>query len=100
MKHSPKLFKTPQELFSLYNENLSITYACAVHFWIGDWLNYGEQKWGEMYTQALDATEFDYGTLRDDKWISSKIQLSDRSDNLAKALLRHHYLQKLKKKDG
>lgn len=35
----------------------------AVHFWIGDWLNYGEQKWGEMYTQVLDETGFDYGIL-------------------------------------
>lgn len=54
----------------------------SVHFWIGDWLNYGEQKWGEMYSQAMDATEYEYGTLRDDKWLSKSIQLSERSDNL------------------
>jgi hypothetical protein len=26
----------------------------AVHWWIGDWLNYGEQNYGEMYEQALE----------------------------------------------
>lgn len=57
----------------------------AVHFWIGDWLNYGEAKWGEMYSQAMDATGYEYGTLRDDKWLSSSIKLSDRSDNLGVA---------------
>jgi len=25
----------------------------AMHFWIGDWLNYGEHKWGEKYKEAL-----------------------------------------------
>jgi N6-adenosine-specific RNA methylase IME4 len=54
----------------------------AVHFWIGDWLNYGERTWGEMYSQALDETSFEYGTLRNDKYISDKMQLSLRNDNL------------------
>lgn len=60
----------------------------AVHFWIGDWLNYGEQKWGEMYAQAIDATGYDYGTLRDDKWIAKEIPLSLRSDNLNRSIAR------------
>ncbi len=25
-------------------------------WWIGDWLNFGERKWGEMYAQALETT--------------------------------------------
>lgn len=54
----------------------------AVHWWIGDWLNYGEGRWGQMYSQALEATEFDYQTLRDDKWVAGQIQLSLRKDNL------------------
>jgi N6-adenosine-specific RNA methylase IME4 len=56
----------------------------AVHFWIGDWLNYGEQKYGEMYTQVLDETQFDYGTLRNDKYLTSRVPLSLRSDNLTR----------------
>lgn len=55
----------------------------AVHWWIGDWLNYGEQKWGEMYAQAIDATGFDYETLKADKWVSAKIELVRRRTNLS-----------------
>lgn len=55
----------------------------AVHWWIGDWLNWGEQTWGEMYAQAMDETGFDYSTIRNDKWVSSQIELSRRRDNLS-----------------
>lgn len=55
----------------------------AVHYWIGDWLNYGENKWGEMYSQAMGETGYDYGTLRNDKYVSGKVDLSLRSDNLS-----------------
>jgi len=55
----------------------------SVKFWVGDWLNYGEQKYGEMYTQALDATDYEYGTLKNDKWIASKVEKSRRRDNLS-----------------
>lgn len=58
-----------------------------IHFWIGDWLNYGENVWGKMYEEAIEQTGFDYGTLRDDKWVSSRIELSRRRDNLSFA---HH----------
>jgi len=55
----------------------------AVHWWIGDWLNHGERKWGETYAQAMDEMEFEYGTLRNDAWVSSQIELSRRRDNLS-----------------
>ena len=38
----------------------------AIHWWIGDWLKYGEKNWGdggqkkENYTQAIEKTAFDY----------------------------------------
>ena len=41
-----------------------------------------------MYAQAMDQTGFDYGTLRDDKWISKEVPLSLRSDNLDKSKAR------------
>lgn len=59
----------------------------AVHFWIGDWLNYGERQWGEMYTQAIDETGYSYGTLANDKWVASRIEPSRRRENLSYA---HH----------
>lgn len=59
----------------------------GVHFWIGDWLNYGEAKWGEVYKQAIKSMRFEYQTLRNDKWVSSRIELSRRRDNLS---FKHH----------
>ncbi len=55
----------------------------SVQFWIGDWLNYGEHRWGEMYTQAIEITGQEYKTVRNEKWVSSKIELSRRRDNLS-----------------
>lgn len=54
----------------------------AVHFWIGDWLNYGEQTWGEMYSQAMDETDFEYQTLANDKWLAKEIHISLRGENM------------------
>jgi hypothetical protein len=54
----------------------------AVQWWIGDWLNFGERKWGEMYTQALEQTDYEQGSLRQMKWVSSKVQLCTRVHNL------------------
>src|SRR6266704_3105375 len=55
----------------------------SVHFWIGDWLNYGEKQWGHTYEQAEEATGFDNQTLRNDKWVASRVPLSLRRDNLS-----------------
>ena len=55
----------------------------SVLWWIGDWLNFGERKWGEMYSQALDETDYDAGTLRNAKYVSSRVDLSRRRDNLS-----------------
>lgn len=54
----------------------------AVHWWIGDWVNMGEAKYGEKYAQALEATGFAFGTLRDDAWVARQYTMSDRSDIL------------------
>jgi N6-adenosine-specific RNA methylase IME4 len=55
----------------------------SVMWWIGDWLRFGDRKWGETYKAAADATGYDEGTLRDAKWVADAFDLSDRSDNLA-----------------
>ena len=40
---------------------------CEMHdlmpFAIGDWLNFGEQAYGQKYSQALSMTGLEYGTL-------------------------------------
>lgn len=55
----------------------------SVHFWIGDWLNYGEQKYGEKYTQAIDETNFSYQTLKNDAYVAKQIDLSRRRDDVS-----------------
>jgi len=54
----------------------------SIQWALGDWLNYGESKWGEKYAQAVEDTGYYNQTLRDDKWVSSRIDLSLRKDNL------------------
>ena len=54
-----------------------------VHWWVGDWVNYGEDRWGERYAQALDASKFAYGTVRNDAWVARRFALSRRRDNLS-----------------
>ena len=42
-----------------------------------------EKKYGETYSQALEMTEYDEGTLRDAKWVSGQYELSSRDDNIS-----------------
>ena len=35
----------------------------ASQWWIGDWLNYGAQTWGEKYVQAAKISGYDVGGL-------------------------------------
>lgn len=55
----------------------------SVHFWIGDWLNFGEGEYGETYAQAMDETKYKLQTLSNDKWIASRVQPSRRRENLS-----------------
>lgn len=55
----------------------------AVGFWIGDWLNYGERKWGEMYSQAMEDTGLEYDTLRKFRNITKNLDFGIRMPNLS-----------------
>jgi len=59
----------------------------AIHWWIGDWLRFGECKYGEKYAQALDETPFVQGTLQNDVWVAKHIEISRRRENLS---FNHH----------
>ena len=55
---------------------------------LGDWLLYGQnKKWGEKYDRAIEATGYDYGTLRNAKSVAKRFPLSRRRDKLTFA---HH----------
>lgn len=55
----------------------------SVLWWWGDWLNYGEAAYAQKYTKALDTMDYSYGTLRNAKFVSGRLELSRRRDNLS-----------------
>lgn len=61
----------------------------SVMWWIGDWLRFGERRYGETYTQAIAATGYSEGTLRDAKWVADQFEMSERTDNLSWTHHRH-----------
>lgn len=57
-------------------------------WWIGDWLNYGNERWGEKYAEAGRITGYDPGTLRNIAWVAS--QFEDPSRRRDKLSWSHH----------
>lgn len=55
---------------------------------LGDFVTYGEAKYGEKYAQALDHTNYDYGTLRNAGYVSRAFPPEKRNPNLTWS---HHY---------
>lgn len=56
----------------------------SLMWWIGDWLKFGERRWGERYTAAMEATGKDYGTLRNAVSVAREFgDLSRRRDKLS-----------------
>lgn len=54
----------------------------CVQFWLGDWLNYGEKKWGEKYSQALEELDYTQGGLQNIAYIASNVDISRRREEL------------------
>lgn len=50
----------------------------AIQWWIGDWLNFGERKYGEMYAQAVDESQV--RTWQQYKWVANAIESSRRRE--------------------
>jgi N6-adenosine-specific RNA methylase IME4 len=57
----------------------------AVNWWIGDWINYGEHKWGEKYTEALAVygEQYEYMTLAQMTRVGRKVDFCLRRQNLS-----------------
>lgn len=55
----------------------------GVMFWIGDWLNFGENRYGEKYSQALEMGLFEIETLRNVSWVCRKVPAAVRRFNLS-----------------
>ena len=50
----------------------------ASQFWIGDALQYGENRFGELYAQAASETGYSSESLRGMQWVASRIPASVR----------------------
>jgi site-specific DNA-methyltransferase (adenine-specific) len=60
----------------------------SVQWWLGDWWNYGDRKYGEMASQASrdairDATGHAYNTVRQAGYVASRFQLDERSSDVS-----------------
>jgi hypothetical protein len=55
----------------------------SVLFWLGDWLSWGEAKWGEKYAQAVERTGYAAQTLANAQWVAKKIEFSRRIRELS-----------------
>ncbi len=70
-----------KDVVSPLRELISTMRTSALWWW-GDALAYGEQKYGEMYSQALEESDYNYGTLRNAKFVSERMPLLSRLNNL------------------
>jgi hypothetical protein len=59
----------------------------ASSWWLGDWLVYGQDAYGERYRAAVEATGLDYKTLRNYAWVARRFPPPRRRVALS---LQHH----------
>jgi len=52
-------------------------------WYLGDMINYGEKKWGDKYTQAMDASNYDYDTCYRAAYVASKFPQDRRRADLS-----------------
>jgi len=76
------------EEWAIYGQGLQIVDA-ALRWIIGDWLNWGEGHYGDMYTQAIEMTGLKTQLLMNYKWVADRVQNSSRKENLTWS---HHAL--------
>jgi hypothetical protein len=63
------------------------THANASSWWIGDWMVFGQAKYGRRYKQAMGVTRLDYQTLRNYAVVARRFEMSRRRDDLS---FQHH----------
>lgn len=73
---------TPYEAWALILSGLQSAEK-SIHWWIGDGIRFGERKYGETYTQALEESSYKYQTLNNDVWVADSVQISRRRENLS-----------------
>ena len=62
-------------------------YSNATSWWLGDWLAFGQMKYGRRYKEGIALTGLDYQTLRNYAVVARRFELCRRRDNLS---FQHH----------
>jgi hypothetical protein len=62
-------------------------YSNATCWWFGDWIAFGQMKYGRRYKAAIAVTGLDYQTLRNYAVVARRFDMSRRRDNLT---FQHH----------
>ena len=77
---------TPLEGWKALGAKISF-YSEATAWWLGDWLLFGQMKYGRRYKEGIALTGLDYQTLRNYAVVARRFELSRRRDNLS---FQHH----------
>ncbi|MGH3797039.1 MAG: hypothetical protein ACRDSP_19365 [Pseudonocardiaceae bacterium] len=52
-------------------------------WWVGDWINYGNSKFGEKYSRAAHTTGYDVQSLMNMAYVASRFDVSRRRSDLS-----------------
>ncbi len=52
-------------------------------WWLGDWISYGNARFGERYTRAVKLTGYDVQSLMNMVYVASRFDISRRRENLS-----------------
>jgi hypothetical protein len=52
-------------------------------WWLGDWIHYGNAKFGERYSRAAKLTGYDVQSLMNMVYVASRFEISRRRENLS-----------------
>lgn len=52
-------------------------------WWLGDWIRFGNAKFGERYARATQITHYDMQTLMNMVYVASRFEISRRRENLS-----------------
>lgn len=55
----------------------------GIQWWIGDWMVYGEERFGEEAAQAVDATGWSIATLSQYRWVCQSVPRRNRRADLS-----------------
>jgi hypothetical protein len=66
-------------------------------WWLGDWINYGNSKFGERYSRAVKLTGYDVQSLMNMVYVASRFEIYRRRENLSWS---HHATLASLERDG